>query len=226
MSQPHLTPDVLRARPGDRGPVPPPPVGPHPALPPGPGAGRLVAARGHGRDRRAGRGHPGRGARHGHLLRHAPHRRGRDLRGGGLHQHRLHAPGRLRAAGPRRDEPSGRARDRPRPTGCSPWRTPSAWPTAAGPPVSRSTTASSATSPPRASTAWSTISGPDAWTTSSPITGPSSGSERDGGLRVDDETLAAERAATAAGHRRPGRSGGTGIGSGGSGGDGAPKGGG
>ena len=36
-----------------------------------------LRARGHGGDRRADRGHPGRGPRHGHLLRHAPHRAGR-----------------------------------------------------------------------------------------------------------------------------------------------------
>ena len=66
-----------RPRPRAHRPLPRAPLGPHPALPPGPGAGRLAAPRGHGRHRRPGRGHPGRGPRHGHLLRHAPHRAGR-----------------------------------------------------------------------------------------------------------------------------------------------------
>ena len=55
------------------------------------------------------------------------------LRGLGVHQHRLHAARRLRAARARRAHPRDPHRVRPPPTGCSRWRTPSAWPTAAGP---------------------------------------------------------------------------------------------
>ena len=73
-----------------------------PAVPPGPGAGRLVAPRGPERDRRTVRRHRGRGAGHGHLLRHAARRARRHLPGGGVHQHRLHARRRARAAGARR----------------------------------------------------------------------------------------------------------------------------
>ena len=51
------------------------------------------------------RRHGGRGAGHGHLLRHAAHRAGRHLRGGGVHQHRLPARRRARAARARRGDP-------------------------------------------------------------------------------------------------------------------------
>ena len=44
--------------PAARRPLPRAALGPHPALPPGPGAGRLAAPRGHGGDRRAGRASP------------------------------------------------------------------------------------------------------------------------------------------------------------------------
>ena len=99
-----------------------PEVGADPAVPPRPGAGRLAHRRRHGPHRRAGRGHAGRGARHGQLLRdvQAPPRRA--LPGEHLHEHRLLPHGRRRAARttPRSGSASGPAARRP--TACSPSR--------------------------------------------------------------------------------------------------------
>ena len=86
------------------------PVGPHPTVPPGPGARWLAHPRGDGRHRRPGGCHPDRGARHRDVLRHAAHRTGRYLRGGGVHQHRLPARGCRRPAGARRAVARGERR--------------------------------------------------------------------------------------------------------------------
>ena len=96
--------------PASSSPSTPTPLGPHPALPPGPGAGRLADPRGHGRHRRPGRGDPDRGARNRHLLRHVPHRAGGQLPGGRVHQHRLPAQRGGRAAGARRGDARGQRR--------------------------------------------------------------------------------------------------------------------
>ena len=90
--------------------------------------------------------HAGRGAGHGQLLRHAPHRAGRPLRHRRLHEHRLHARRRLRAARARRGAARRPGRPDVRATGSSPSRRPSAWPVATRPSACRSTTASSARS--------------------------------------------------------------------------------
>ena len=93
-------------------------------------------------------GYPGRGARHRLVLRHAPHRAGRHLRGGRLHQHRLPAGRGRRAPRARRALAGHRLRAAPRPTARSPWRRPSASPTATGRRASRSTTATSGAQTP------------------------------------------------------------------------------
>ena len=171
----HLSADMPGPGPGHHRPVPRAPLGPDPAVPPGPGAGRVAATRGHGGDRRAGRGDGGRGAGHRHLLRHAPHRAGRALPGQRVHQHRLPAGRGGRAARARRGLPRGAGRRDDGRRACSPWRRPSAWPTATGCPASRSTTATWAARAPSPSTSWSTTSGPTGWPTPSRRTGPWSG---------------------------------------------------
>ena len=165
-------------------------LGPHPALPPGPGAGRLAAPRGDGGDRRAGRGDPGRGPGHRHLLRHArtPSRSARYVVVG-LHQHRLPARRRGRAARARRGarSGSGSAVDHRR-TGCSRSEEAEcladcdrAAVRAGEPPLRR------APDRRRRSTRWSTSSRRAGGPTRSPRTGRSCGSGRTGGLRVDPE---------------------------------------
>ena len=77
----HLSDEIVeRATPADR-PVSAPPLGAHPDLPSGAGAGRLADARSRRRDRRALGRHACRGLRHGVVLRHAPHRAGRRVPG-------------------------------------------------------------------------------------------------------------------------------------------------
>ena len=64
-------------RQGDHRPLPAAEVGADPAPPPRPGAGRVRHQRGDGAHRRAARHHPGRGVRHGDVLRDVQVRAGR-----------------------------------------------------------------------------------------------------------------------------------------------------
>ena len=140
-------------RPADHRPLPRAPLGADPALPPGPGAGRLAHPRGHGGHRRPGRCHarprcsapppsttcctPSRWAPT--WWRCAPTSPACSTGAAELLEHA--------------EARSGSAPVAPPPTGPSPSRRPSAWPTATGPRACRSTTASSAPRRPRPSTA-------------------------------------------------------------------------
>ena len=193
----HLSAEMLeRARAGHR-PLSRASFGADPALPSGPGAGRVAHARGDGRHRRSGRGDPGRGVRHGHLLRHAAHRAGGHLPGGGVHQHRLPAQRRRRTARARRVDARASTPAAPPPTGASPWRRPSAWPTATGRRACRSTTASSGPRHRRPSTGWWPSCAAGARTADIPEHGTLNRVRRTTGLDADPALVASERAAMA-----------------------------
>ena len=103
--------------------------------------------------------HPGRGLRHGHLLRDVQVRAGGPLLRQRLHQHLLPAGGRLGAAASTPRSASASRPAAPPPTACSRWRTSSASPPAPRRRPCRSTTASATRSPTTTSTVSSTTCG-------------------------------------------------------------------
>ena len=106
-----------RARQGDHRPLSRRPVGDDPAAAPRPAARRLRHQRGDEAHRRAGRGHVGRGARHGDVLRDVQVRAGRQVPDQHLRHDVVRAAGRRRADAPRRAQArhQGRQHHRRRP---------------------------------------------------------------------------------------------------------------
>ena len=139
----------------------------HPAAAPGPGAGRLRHRRRHGPHRRAGRRHPGRGARHLLVLRdvQAASRSGATWSTSAPTSPASSSAARSCSSTPRRRSASGRAT--PPPTACSPSRTSSASRPAPRRRACRSTTATATASPTTSSTSWSTTCAPGGSTTTS-----------------------------------------------------------